>query len=170
MQSSGKAPAPLDKKIKVQDPSSPGEKSTPTTTSDVTVSSTVLADINNLNLADPKHTPSIVTTNQAMQSTNVNHATTKDITKSDNIIETKTNVVDQLVQKNLNKASQFEAKASKLTEKAAATSTYPIDQVNKYTEKAASEELKAEQYRAGALLTAQEFAGKQSNLSPLPSS
>ena len=169
MKSSGKAPAPLDKKIKVQDPSSPGEKSTPTTTSGVTVSSTVLADINKLNLADPKHTPAIVTTNQAMQSTNVNHAATKDITKS-NIIETKTNVVDQLVQKNLNKASQFEAKASKLTEKAAATSTYPTDQVNKYTEKAASEELKAEQYRAGALLTAQEFAGKQSKLSPLPSS
>ena len=65
-------------------------------------------------------------------------------------------MVGKLVQKNLNKASQFEAKASKLTEKAAATSTYPIDQVNKYTEKAASEELKAEQYRAGALLTAQE--------------
>ena len=65
-------------------------------------------------------------------------------------------MVGKLVQKNLNKASQFEAKASKLTEKAAATSTYPIDQVNKYTEKAVSEELKAEQYRAGALLTAQE--------------
>ena len=65
-------------------------------------------------------------------------------------------MVGKLVQKNLNKASQFEAKASKLSEKASATSTYPAAQVNKFTEKAASEELKAEQYRAGALLTAQE--------------
>ena len=79
-------------------------------------------------------------------------------------------VVDLLVQKNLLKASQFEAKATKLNEKAAATATYPSTQVNKFSEKAASEELKAEQYRAGALLTAQEFAGKQAKLSPLPSS
>ena len=65
-------------------------------------------------------------------------------------------LVGKMVQKNLNKASQFEAKANKLTEKASDTSTYPVSQVNKFTEKAASEELKAEQYRAGALLTAQE--------------
>ena len=105
-----------------------------------------------------------------MQSNKDNTLATKDIdtTTHPDIIET--NVVNQLVQKNLNKASQFEAKANKLTEKAASTSTYPTAQVNKYTEKAASEELKAEQYRAGALLTAQEFAGKQTKLSPLPSS
>ena len=65
-------------------------------------------------------------------------------------------MVGKLVQKNLFKASQFEAKATKLNEKASATATYPSAQVNKFSEKAASEELKAEQYRAGALLTAQE--------------
>ena len=159
MQSSGKAPAPLDKLIKVQEP---GDKSHPVTTG-TTVSSTIIADISSLNLADPKHTPSNIATTPVMQATH----TTKDAA---NQAITEPSVVDQLVQKNLDKASQFEAKANKLTEKASATSTYPIDQVEKFTEKAASEELKAEQYRAGALLTAQEFAGKQSKLPPLPSS
>ena len=169
MQSLGKAPTPLDKLIKVQEPlnSSNNNKDigvgkSSSTTTGTTVSSKTIAEINSLNLADPKHTPLVVSTSPVMQSvhntkdnTNTNTNTNKPTVDVDVV-----DVMDLLIQKNLDKASKFEAKASKLSEKASATSTYPAAQVNKFTEKAASEELKAEQYRAGALLTAQEFSGK----------
>ena len=163
MQSLGKAPTPLDKLIKVQEPlnSSNNNKDigvgkSSSTTTGTTVSSKTIAEINSLNLADPKHTPLVVSTSPVMQSVHNTKDNTNTNTNKPTVDVDVVDVMDLLIQKNLDKASKFEAKASKLSEKALATSTYPAAQVNKFTEKAASEELKAEQYRAGALLTAQE--------------